>query len=92
MRRKTPSRCNPKFLPDEFSDCNHKYIETTLEDMDYDTFEEYLQTADHFVHQLGVLADDELSNICNYLGWGFTDQAEGFSFVVQQCLGVLACS
>jgi hypothetical protein len=91
MRRKTPSQCNPKFLPDEFSDYNHKYIETTLEDMDYDTFEEYFQIAVHFVHQLGVLADGELSNIY-YLGWGSTDRAEEFSFVVQQCLGVLACS
>jgi hypothetical protein len=91
MRRKTPSQRKPKFPPDEFYDCNHNYIETMLEDIEYDTFEEYFQTADHFVYQLGVMADGELSNIAYSLGWGSTDRAEEFSFVVQECLGVLAC-
>ncbi len=52
----------------------------------------YFQTAAHFMYQLRLMADGELSYIYYCLGWEFTGEAEEFSFTVEECLGVLACS
>jgi len=91
IRRETPSRRNPNFPLVEFSDGNHKYIETTSKDMTYDTYEEYCQTAEYFLYQLGFMGDGHLTYIYHWRGWD-TGDTDGFCFEVQDCLGVLAYS